>query len=301
MFKKFFFILFFFFISFFFYWALFVPKEDLFLKISKELKKQTHKVDLLMKGVVFSESIGKKKYWQIRAAKSTVNKDIGVAILENVDGIIFSNNKPYIKFSSPIIKWEIKKHYLRIEKPIGHEKFYKFNVPFLEWAIEDNKLFSEGDIQILGRNIEVKSKKLSGKPDIKEINLESNVSAKLWHKGELVVLTAEKLTIDGNTGNILAKGKCNLKSNELSLNSEEISFEPKSNYVRLLENVIFNHRDITATCKKAEFLLGGRIVTLQYNVNAKKGDNVIRTDKLKIDLKSNRIIMDGQSEIFIEE
>jgi len=284
-----------------FYWALFVPKESLTLKISKELQKQTKKIDLMVKGVLLTETIGETKIWQIRAVDSQINKDMGIAVLSQVQGIIFSQNKPYLNFDSPLVNWDLKKQLIKINTPTGSDKNYKFSMPFIEWYLKEDKFFSEGDIRFFSKNAEISGNKLTGFLSQKSVFLNEKPIAQFRKGKDTLTLKAESFEIDGGNGNILAKKNCSITMNGLKILADNFVFVRKSNFVKAQGNVVFSYKDIFAKCEKISYLFGSADVILEGNVLATRASNTMRATRLKVNLKSNKIIMEGKTEVYVED
>jgi hypothetical protein len=99
-----------------FYWALFTPKADLSQQIYQTLKEQEKRADLSFKQVSFEEVDAGEKFWQLVADNAVVNKDAGVATLQNTSGTFYKQGKAALKFRSPAAIWDMHKKEIYLDK-----------------------------------------------------------------------------------------------------------------------------------------------------------------------------------------
>lgn len=284
-----------------FYWAIFVPKESLTGRISRELERQSSKLDLFMKGVVFSEIIEGKKYWEIKALTSQINKDTGKALLNDIQGVFFSDGKPSVRFTAPSVIWDMKERQIRIESPKGFDGSYNFSVPDLSWSLSRDSFWTDGPVVFQSAQGTIKGRGLSGSPGKAGMTIKGDPVASFSWRGKVMRLQAKSFGLDGTRGNISASGGCTASMDALSVTAEEMEYFRAKMEVSARGKVKLSYRDIKASADNALFRLGGNTVTLSGNAAASRQGSRMSAGRLKIDMKNNRIIMEERTEVFVEE
>ncbi len=301
MFKKVFAFLVFVFILWIFYWALFVPKESLTGRISRELERQSSKLDLFMKGVVFSEIVEGKKYWEIKALTSQINKDTGKALLNDIQGVFFSDGKPYIRFTAPSVIWEMKQQQITIDSPQGTDNNYKFSVPDLTWSLSRGSFWTDGPVIFKSKYGLIKGRGLVGSPGRSGMTIKGDPTAVFSKGGKTLSLQAQSFALDGTRGNIIASGDCSVSMDALSMTAREMEYFRAKAEILARGKVKMFYRDIKASADEAFFGLAGNTVILSGNASASRQGSRMTAGRLKIDMKNNRIVMEERTEVFVEE
>ena len=193
--KKLAFFAFSFFILFLFVWALYLPKENLEEKALKTLESQKERADVSFKGVIFSEALGSKNFWELNATSAVLNKDTGLTEIKEVKGVFFNKNKPSLYFISPSAQWQMKSKEIHLESPIGYDlkKFaflkklhpgfknksfgeqskliqqnenrgpgYWFRSNYLDWKLLTQKVSCKDGIILKGKDFSIYSQNLEG-------------------------------------------------------------------------------------------------------------------------------------------
>ena len=119
--KKILFAIFSFFILFLFIWALYLPKSDVNRTIADIFTGQKNKIDLIYKGVVFEEIDNGVKYWELKAASSSLDNRSKIVVFENTKGTFFKNSSPTLYFVSPNASWFIDSKKIILIKPLGFD------------------------------------------------------------------------------------------------------------------------------------------------------------------------------------
>ena len=301
MFKRFFALLVFVFVLWIFYWAAFVPKESLSGRINRELKKQSSKLDLFMKGVVFSEIVDGKKYWEIKAVTSQINKDTGKALLNDIRGVFFTDGKPYINFTAPLVTWEMRQQQIKIDSPKGSDGSYEFTMPDLTWSLSRDRFWTDGPVMLKNRHGFIKGRGLEGIPGKSGMTIKGQPTAVFSKGNKKLILGADSFGIDGTKGNIFAAGNCNASVDALSVISRNMEYYTIKSEVSAQGDVKLEYRDITASADEALLSLAGNTVILSGNARASRQGSKMSAGRLKIDMKNNRIIMEERTEVFVEE
>lgn len=284
-----------------FYWAIFVPKESLTGRISRELERQSSKLDLFMKGVVFSEIVEGTKFWEIKARTSQINKDTGKALLRDIDGMFFSNGDPSLRFTAPSVVWDMKSRQIKIDSPRGFDDNYNFTVPDLTWSLSRDSFWTEGPVIFVSGQGTIKGRGLSGSPGKAGVTIKGRPVAS-FSKGKSVLrLQADVFSLDGVKGNLKASGGCLASMEALSVTAKEMEYFKARSEVVVRGNVKVSYLDINASADTAVFAAGGSAVTLSGNASAERLGSRMSAGRLKIDMKNNRIIMEERPEVFVKE
>jgi lipopolysaccharide export system protein LptA len=301
MFKKTFGILVLLLVAWLFYWAIFVPKESLTGRISRELERQSSKLDLFMKGVVFSEIVEGVKFWEIKARTSQINKDTGKALLRDIDGMFFSNGDPSLRFTAPSVVWDMKSRQIKIDSPRGFDGNYNFTVPDLTWSLSRDSFWTEGPVVFVSGQGTIKGRGLSGSPGRSGVTIKGRPVAS-FSKGKSVLrLQADAFSLDGMKGNLKASGGCQASMDALSVTAKEMEYFKAKSEVVVRGNVKVSYLDINASADTAVFATGGSAVTLSGKASAERLGSRMSAGRLKIDMKNNRIIMEERPEVFVKE
>jgi len=299
--KKIFASLIFLFIVWIFFWAVFIPKESLNQRVSREMEHQKRKIDLFMKGVTFSEIIDGRKYWEIKAVTSQINKDSGIALLSDINGYFFRNGKPSIKFIAPSVEWDMKKKEIVINSPKGQDNNYKFAVPDLRWSMDRKKVWTDGDVTLSSAGGSINGRGLLGDIELSKMTIMGSPKAAFASKGRKIDITADAFEIYGAAGDLSAIGNAKAMMGELLVSAESIRFFKAKEDVLAAGGVDVSFKDIKARADFARFNLKGNVVMLSGNAKASRYGSQMAGGKLKIDMRNNKILLEGKTEVFVEE
>ncbi len=283
-----------------FYWALFIPKESLSGRITRELERQSAKLDLFMRGVVFSEIVDGKKYWEIKALTSQINKDTGQALLSDVNGTFFSSDVPSLSFTAPSVVWDMKGKEIKIDRPKGSDGNYRFTVPDLSWSLGRDSFWTDGAVILEGNNGSVRGKGLYGSPGKSGMTVKGSPVA-VFSKGRTRLdLRADSFSFNAS-GDITADGSCEASMDDLSVTADRMKYSKSRMEISALGKVAVRYHDIKASSDRAVFSVGGSTVMLSGRASALRQGSSMKAGRLKIDMKNNRIVMEERTEVFVEE
>ncbi len=289
------------FISGIFFWAVFAPKEDVSLKIERQLEEQKKRSDLYIKGVTFSEIVRGVKYWEIKALTSQVNKDKGMAELKDVNGTFFKRNIPSMKFISPRVDWDMNKKEIVIDDIIGFEKDMKFKAPRVRWSLDSQRISSEGEVFFEQSGSRLRADILNADAGLDTIEFSGKAGATVSSSGRTIDVKADRFLVDGRSGTVMASGTASARSGELSILSGVISFDKRSYSIGASKNVRIKFRDTGASAENATYNTRTETVTLSGNAKAEKEDSKLSGNTLKLDLRNNKMSVEGRSKVFIDD
>ena len=284
-----------------FCWALFVPKESVSQKVTKKIEEQKKKADFFMKGVTFSEIVNGVKYWEIKSLTSEINKDTGKAILNDVKGTFFKEGKESFRFISPRVFWGMNIKEIRIDSPLGFDKRYRFETKDLNWSVASNRISTSSEVVFEGRNISIRAKGLTGDTGLEKMSLAGRPHAQIQTGKETMHIEADSFELDGNSNTVAAAGKAFARRGGLFLTSGSMVFDNRQNILRAGGGVKVSFRDIKAEADEASYDAKKDVVVLSGSASGERGDSRLRGARLKIDIKNNKISIEGKSRVVIED
>ncbi|MDI6730969.1 MAG: LptA/OstA family protein [Candidatus Margulisbacteria bacterium] len=259
-----------------FLWAIFAPKEDISTQIHKTLKEQEKKADVIFKEVKFQEISSGKKYWDLLAQSAMLNKSTQIAALKSAKGTFYKNGKAVLLFRSPAALWDMKKKEIWLDKPLGKGAGFWFNANNLSWKFADQKLLCRGEIILNKGEVTAFCDKL-----------ESDVAL-------------EKAALQGNPRIIVAvNGRAPISNAKITC--EKILYRQQDELIDLFGSVKISYQDITASGNSARYLTQGKIIILEGQAHAVQGGSRLSGDKVKVDLKENKISVIGKGKISVSE
>lgn len=290
-------------ITFTFIWAIFLPKENIDKKISKKIEMQRKKSDLFMKGVIFSEIVNGIKYWEIKSVSSEINKNSGIARLNETAGTFFKKGIPSFKIIAPNVLWKMKSKEIYINLPLGFNDVFKFETKNLYWSLNSKKISSKEDILIEKQGIIINAKGFSADTALEDMVLEGRPKAQIIIKENEspLFLEADQFKMNGRAGIISAGGKSEIRRDELLIKCSDLRFLEKQKILYAEKEVQIYFKDIFAKTDKASYDINNKKILLSGHAKARRGENELKGDRLIIDLKDNKIIVEGRTKAFIEE
>ncbi|MGB9613177.1 MAG: LPS export ABC transporter periplasmic protein LptC, partial [Candidatus Margulisiibacteriota bacterium] len=293
------------FITYLFYWALFLPKEDVSQRIYKTMKEQERRADFFFKKVSFEEISEGIKYWQLSAQTAVVNKNTGIATLQNAEGTFFKKGRPTLKFRSPAALWDMKKKEIYLDKPVGYDlvlerkistllktaktqplsifnlpQLYKKELGFwfqarnLSWKLSDQKLLCSGGILVNKGEIAGYAEELEADVALEKILLKGHPKIMLAvEKSMPITLEADTFEIIGDQDLLWAKGTPKISWSEAEIISNQIEYRQAQKIIDLQKQVKIKYKDIWAWSDSARYLVEKQEIELKGNASAKQGAN----------------------------
>lgn len=301
MFKNFFFWLFAAFFIGIFIWAAFVPKTDIDKKISVEIENQKKKADMFMKGVIFSEISEGIKFWEIKSITSVINNNTNQALLKQVQGEFFSKGKPVLNFISPKVLWDMKNKNIIIENPLGFDNKFKFKTDVLNWAMNTQLLSTESEVVFEGDDMLINGKGLRADVNLDKMMIKGRPKAKIKRNRELIEVEADVFNMNGETDTISAVGSAIAKKPDLIMEAREIDFGRMKKYIAAMGSVTVNFKDIYATANAAKYDINAETISLSGSAKANKSGSTLSGNRLLLDMKNNKIALEGRVKTFIED
>jgi len=224
-------------IVFFFVWAAYAPKKDMDREAAKTLEEQKDRLDLYFKGVTFQETQGAVKYWEIKAASSSINKSTGVASIEQADGTFFRDGKPVLKFISPLVHWNMDRKEIALDDPIGYDlkaephinellkqagsistfilparsdrnsEGFFFKAKQLSWKLKTEKLICVGGIYLKKGEMAGMADKLESDVGLEKVNIFGSPCVINLINASITSLEASNFLVDSVNDIISATGK----------------------------------------------------------------------------------------------
>ncbi len=254
-----------------FVWAVFTPEKDLAKRISNKLESQKQRSDLSMKEAVFSEIAGGVKFWEIRAESSHINNSTQKAELDRIHGIFFKDGKPSLNIIAPKVFWDMKKKSIEVFSPLGYEGISRFETAS---DTEMEKMVLEKEPVAVMKN--------KGVPDIE--------------------VRASSFEVNAKSGKIYARGSARISRGELSVKSDELVFEQKTNTILASGNPAINYKDIRARSASALYNINKEKVSLKGSVLLRRKDSELKGESVTVDLRDESISIKGRkSTVLIEE
>jgi lipopolysaccharide export system protein LptA len=316
-----------------FSWALFAPKKDLSQFISDTMMEQAKKADLSFKQVSFEEVAAGVKFWQLRAETAMVNKNSGLAALQNTTGTFYKKGRPVLKFRSPAALWEMKKQEIYLDKPLGFDAAYErqitvlarelksdplsvFNLPAeyrkglgywfqarnLSWKVADQLLFCTGGIRLNKGEISGRAETLKGDVEFNKVVLEGQPLFTIAPAGTApVTIEARSFEIASAQDQLSAYGDPVITWKDARITARTASYHQAKKTLRLEGDVQVFYRDITASGAAADYLVGPQIIILTGQARAAQAGSQLSSDKVVVALKEQKISLAGRSRVVISE
>ena len=314
-------------------WALFSPKQDISQVIYQTIKDQQGRADLAFKKVSFEEVSGGEKFWELQAVSAVVNKDSGVATLQETTGTFYKHGRPVLKFRSPAALWDMKKKEIFLDKPLGYDVAYErriatlqktlrdkpgslftiaenyqqglgywFQAKNLSWKVADQQLLCTGGIVLNKGEITGYADSLRGDVELKKVHLEGTPRLVIVPaRSSPVTFEATSFELDRELDQFIAHGDPRVTWQEASVAAANGKYFQAEKKIELTGQVRISYRDIKATGAKANYLLANQEVILTGQARADQGDNHLSSDQVMVSLKDQKISLLGRSKVIINE
>ncbi len=316
------------FILFLFIWALYLPKEDITTTLSKTIEEQKHRLDLYFQGVTFNESLGGIKYWEIKAKSSSLNKDTGIALLEEANGIFFKNGRPVLKFISPHVLWNMNKKEIQLKDPIGYDlklegkikallketksfstfilpprygEGYFFKAKILNWKLETQKIICSGGIYLKKGEIAGVADRLEADVALEMVNIFGKPCVINLINKSLSTLEADQFSVNSLKDEMTASGEIILTAKDLKLTADELQYRQRENTLYFRPTVEVTYLDARAKGNLASYHTRNQEIILTGNVSLKRKGSHLTGDKVLVSLKNNTFKVTGKTRIVIPE
>jgi lipopolysaccharide export system protein LptA len=316
-----------------FYWALFVPKEDISQRIYKTIKEQENRADLAFNQVIFEESTGGEKFWQLQAETAVVNKSTGIATLQITQGLFFKRGKPVMKFRSPAALWDMQKKEIYLDKPLGYDvnsgkqieallqnlgaqpssvfnlpKAYQKGVGYwfraknLSWKVADQQLVCTGGIVLNKGEITGYAERLTGDVEFKKVLLDGAPRVVLAQlQGGPVTIEANQFEFDSAADLLTAHGSPVITWRDARVSSLLASYHQPENKIILDGDVKISYQDISAWGNSADYPTNQELIILSGEARAEQADSRLSSNKVLVSLKDRKISLLGKSRVVIPE
>ncbi len=316
-----------------FYWALFAPKEDVSQRIYKTLKEQEKRADLSFKKVSFEEVSAGEKFWQLVADTAVVNKNAGIATLQNTNGTFYKNGRAVLKFRSPAALWDMKKKEIYLDKPLGYDALYErqilsllktlrarpqsvftlpreykkglgywFQARNLSWKLADELLLCTGGIVLNKGEITGYADSLKGDVEFNRVVMDGSPRVILAPRNAApVTLEADAFEISSPQDLLSARGNPVITWKEAKVRSDSARYLQREKKIELAGSVRVNYRDILASGSAANYFVDREEVVLTGNARATQGENNLSSDNVMVSLKDQKISLLGKSKVVITE
>lgn len=316
-----------------FYWALFSPKEDISQRIYQTLKEQEKRADLSFKKVSFEEVSAGEKFWQLVAESAVVNKNAGIATLQNTNGTFYKKGKAVLKFRSPAALWDMKKKEIYLDKPLGYDALYErqilsllrtlrakpqsiftlpkeyrkglgywFQARNLSWKVADQLLLCTGGIVLNKGEITGYADALKGDVEFNKVVMEGNPRVIVTPlNSSPVTLEARTFELSSPQDLLSAQGDPVITWKEAKVLSDAARYLQREKKIELTGNVRVHYRDILAWGNAANYFVDREEVVLTGDARATQGENNLTSDKVMVSLKDQKISLLGRSKVVITE
>lgn len=286
-----------------FVWAVFTPEKDLAKRISNKLESQKQRSDLSMKEAVFSEIAGGVKFWEIRAESSHINNSTQKAELDRIHGIFFKDGKPSLNIIAPKVFWDMKKKSIEVFSPLGYEGISRFETASLVWSLDDKKIYAKDRLSFERDNVAISAGSMSSDTEMEKMVLEKEPVAVMKNKGVPdIEVRASSFEVNAKSGKIYARGSARISRGELSVKSDELVFEQKTNTILASGNPAINYKDIRARSASALYNINKEKVSLKGSVLLRRKDSELKGESVTVDLRDESISIKGRkSTVLIEE
>lgn len=316
-----------------FYWAMFAPKQDVSQVIYQTIKEQQGRADLSFKQVSFEEVGNGEKFWELRAAKAVVDKDSGVATLQETIGTFYKRGRPVLTFRSPAALWDMKEKEIFLDKPFGYDLAYEkqlasllktiaarpgslftvaqkyqrgsgywFQARNLSWKMADQQLLCTGGIVLNKGTITGYADSLRGDVELKLVRLEGAPRLVIVPvKSSPVTFEAASFELDRELDLFIARGNPRVKWREATVTSDFGKYYQAEEKIELVGRVRINYHDISASGARANYLLATQQIVLSGQARADQGDNHLSSDQVMVSLREQKISLLGRSKVIINE
>lgn len=316
-----------------FYWAAFAPKEDVSQRIYKTLQEQEKRADLTFKNVTFEEVSNGIKYWQLDAKSAMVNKDTGMATLQEARGTFFKAGSPALKFICPAALWDMRKKEIYLDHPLGYDVAleknisaiaastrsglrsvfnfpeiytagpgYWFQARNLSWKLADQKLFCSGGIELNKGEVTGYAEKLEGDINLEKISLRGNPRILVRVKKSFpVTIEAEGFEVLNTEDTVLANGSPRITWGRAKVESQKAKYLQKFKKLELNENVKLVYQDIFASGNSASYLTDSQQVILEGDAWAEQEENRLSGERVLVSLREQKISLLGKGKVIINE
>ncbi len=294
-----------------FLWALYGPKNSLELTVSRTLEEQKNKADVFFSEVIFSESEGENKFWELKAQKASLNKSTGKAFLTEIEGLFFSQGKPTLKFIAPQAKWDMKKKDILLINPIGFDprskikKSYWFKCQELNWNTEQQKINGQKDIIFSQNNATIYAQNLMGDLDFKTVSLFDYPLAiiKLKSKGT-ISLEAKTFLMDKNEIQAREEVKVAIHDKntpKTKITAQTADYKINNNEILFKGQVQIFYPDAFASAHTAAYFPNTQKINLKGSAVASYGKNKLNGENIIILLKERKIKLQGRTKVNIRD
>ena len=324
----------------FFAWAIFVPKGDIGEKITETLKSQKKKADLFFRGVTFSEIVNGRKYWEIKAVSSDLNKTTQISNMKTVDATFFKKGKKSLKIIAPAATWNMKDKEIYLANPLGYDPKYErvfkkkikgidlekddisefilpnsyditkeigfwFKAKNLTWKLATKRIICKKGIKLTKGDTVILSEHLEGDVGFERVILTGKPEATI-EREEKIKLTATKFEVDSKSDIVYALGNVKLvlestAEGTATINSNAASYNQKEKVIEFTGNIEIFIGDIRATSDLATYFMPQKKITLTGNPRASRAGDELRGEKIHIYIEENRIEVEGKTKIFISK
>ena len=321
------------FLAWIFYWAIFAEKQDISEKIEETLKEQEKVADLAFKDVSFEEIAEGTKYWQLKAAKASINKSTELASLRKVKGTFFKKGEAVLKFISPAALWQMKDKEILLDHAIGYDvslekkisalmknkknllntifnlpKQYKngegywFEAKNLNWKLATQKLLCSGGIVLNKGEVVGIARQLEADVALEKIKLFGSPKVTISPpKLSPATIEAEVFEVVSSQDLIVAKGSPRLVWNEAQVIAQEIQYIQRKEQISFTDGVKITYRDIEAIGNSAIYETANEKIILTGKAKASQADNTLTGEKVQVSLRDNKISVIGQGKVIISE
>ena len=318
-------------ILFLFIWALYLPKTDITANLSKTLEEQKSRLDLVFQGVTFQESVGGRKYWEIKAKSSSLNKTTGIADLVDTRGTFFRYSKPVLKFISPNVTWNMTKKQIFLKEPIGYDvkaegkiqsllkeakvissfilparflnkgEGYFFRAKNLNWELRTEKIICTGGIYLKKGELSGFADRLEADVALEKVNISGAPCVMNISNQSLATLEAVNFIVDSLKDEMYATGGIKLLANSLTLTSKDLIYNQAEDKIYFKSDVRVAYHDTQAFSDTASYKIKAREITLQNNSRLLRKGSQLTGDKVIISLTDGTFKITGKTKIVIPE
>jgi lipopolysaccharide export system protein LptA len=316
-----------------FYWAIFSPKQDISQVIYQTIKDQQGRADLAFKQVSFEENSGGEKFWELQANNAVVNKDSGIATLQETTGTFYKRGRPVLKFRSPAALWDMKKKEIFLDKPLGYDVAYErqiatlirtlrakpgslftiaqnyqqglgywFQARNLSWKMADQQLLCTGGIVLNKGEITGYAESLRGDVELKRVSLEGQPRLVITPaRSSPVTFEATSFELDRELDQFIAHGNPVVTWQTATVTAANGKYFQAEQKIELSGQTRINYHDISASGEQAKYLLANQQIILTGQARADQGDNHLSSERVMVSLKESKISLLGRSKVVINE
>lgn len=310
-------------------WAAFAPKEDLNDMVTKTLEEQKHRADLFFNGVTASEIVEGRRYWELKAKSSSLNKSTNVTNFSDVKGTFFREGKGALRILSPTAIWDMTRKGIYMKEPIGYDiKFektfgsrinelralkdtraiftfpadssttetgYWFKAHSLLWRLADEKIICKNGITLTKGNAVIIADRLEADVALEHAILRGSPEAFV----ENTTFYANTIEVDNKDNYVYATGNTIGKMPETVVLSDTALYIQSEGKIEFKGNVAITYKDLKGWGGVAEYYINKEEAVLKRGAHAIREGNSIKGDEIHIFLKSNKISVKGQTKVKI--